>query len=279
MDENKKTLPPQGQVVSPVNSFRSGLTDLLEGLLRWELWGSLGWQDIRQRYRRSTFGPFWITGSMGIMIAGIAVLYSAIFRQAIESYLPFVAAGFVVWALISSFITEGCLVFLSAETVIRQVPVPLSVHVLRFLWRNYLVFAHNVWIYILAIVFTPLWPGPAVLLLLPALVIIGIFGASMGMLLGLASARFRDIPPLAASATQIFFFLSPIIWKPEALAEKTYLLHYNPIYYMIEIARGPMLGHPPEWNIWLAALAITLGSSALALYCFSKYRAQVVYWL
>ena len=37
------------------------LDDMKRGLLSYGLWGSLGWQDIRQRYRRSAIGPFWIT--------------------------------------------------------------------------------------------------------------------------------------------------------------------------------------------------------------------------
>jgi hypothetical protein len=29
------------------------------------LWPVLGWQDIKQRYRRSVIGPFWLTISYG----------------------------------------------------------------------------------------------------------------------------------------------------------------------------------------------------------------------
>ena len=35
--------------------------DLVDGCGRRELWLHLGWQDIKQRYRRSVLGPFWIT--------------------------------------------------------------------------------------------------------------------------------------------------------------------------------------------------------------------------
>ncbi|MGH3635130.1 MAG: ABC transporter permease, partial [Mycobacterium sp.] len=33
--------------------------DLVDGFRRRELWLHLGWQDIKQRYRRSVLGPFW----------------------------------------------------------------------------------------------------------------------------------------------------------------------------------------------------------------------------
>ena len=42
--------------------------DLLSGVRAWPLWTMLGWNDIRQRYRRSVLGPFWITISVAVFI-------------------------------------------------------------------------------------------------------------------------------------------------------------------------------------------------------------------
>jgi hypothetical protein len=41
--------------------------DLLSGICAWSFWTMLGWNDIRQRYRRSVLGPFWITISMPVI--------------------------------------------------------------------------------------------------------------------------------------------------------------------------------------------------------------------
>ena len=40
--------------------------DLQEGVRDWRLSRLLAWQDIKQRYRRSTLGPLWLTLSSGI---------------------------------------------------------------------------------------------------------------------------------------------------------------------------------------------------------------------
>ena len=45
----------------PVSQSALALFDLVEGARLTHLWGRLGWQDIRRRYRRSTLGPFWVT--------------------------------------------------------------------------------------------------------------------------------------------------------------------------------------------------------------------------
>ena len=50
------------------NSWRLAWHDIRDGLSAWRLWTSLGWSDIRQRYRRSVIGPFWITLSMAVLV-------------------------------------------------------------------------------------------------------------------------------------------------------------------------------------------------------------------
>ena len=75
--------------------------DLLAGVRAWPLWTMLGWNDIRQRYRRSVLGPFWITISMAIFIALLGVIYSHIFNIGLKTYLPYLSLGYIIWGFIS----------------------------------------------------------------------------------------------------------------------------------------------------------------------------------
>ena len=55
----------QGDVAAPPRSrsrtVSAAWRDLTRGYGQRQLWLHLGWQDIKQRYRRSTLGPLWIT--------------------------------------------------------------------------------------------------------------------------------------------------------------------------------------------------------------------------
>ena len=88
--------------------------------MRFELWGILGWQDIRQRYRRSVIGPFWLTISTGVMIAAMGFLYARIFGQDVSTYLPYLAVGLVVWGTISTIVTESCTAFTVVDQIIKR---------------------------------------------------------------------------------------------------------------------------------------------------------------
>src|SRR5687767_1879949 len=97
----------------PASSLSSlAVRDILDGLAAWRLWSMLGWLDIRQRYRRSMLGAFWLTISMGVMVVALGTLYSSLFKMEIVEFLPFLAAGLIVWAFLSTTIGDGTTVFI-----------------------------------------------------------------------------------------------------------------------------------------------------------------------
>ena len=132
--------------------------DLREGFGKRELWLHLGWQDIKQRYRRSVLGPFWITIATGATAVAMGLLYSKLFKLELSEHLPYVTMGLIVWNLINASILEGAEVFIANEGLIKQLPTPLSVHVYRLVWRQMILFAHNIIIFvIIAIIFPKPW--------------------------------------------------------------------------------------------------------------------------
>ena len=79
-------------------TFRRAVGDLTEGFRRHELWLHLGWQDIKQRYRRSVLGPLWITIAMGTTAVAMGGLYSKLFHLELSEHLPYVTLGLIIWA-------------------------------------------------------------------------------------------------------------------------------------------------------------------------------------
>src|SRR5690242_4173728 len=124
-------------------ALSKAIRDLNAGIRSAPLWTMLGWQEIRLRYRRSMLGPFWLTISAGVLIGGMGPLYGKLFGQDISTYFPHLAVSYILWMLISALINDSCTVFITAEGLIKQVPMPLTVHVFRMIWRNVLIFLHH----------------------------------------------------------------------------------------------------------------------------------------
>jgi hypothetical protein len=100
--------------------------DLVAGFGKRELWLHLGWQDIKQRYRRSVLGPFWITIATGATAVAMGLLYSKLFKLPLAEHLPYVTLGLIVWNLINASILEGADVFVANEGLIKQLRARLS---------------------------------------------------------------------------------------------------------------------------------------------------------
>jgi lipopolysaccharide transport system permease protein len=253
--------------------------DIVDGARLWHVWGTLGWNDIRQRYRRSKIGPFWLTISMAVMVASIGGLYAGLFKARVAHYLPHVAIGFVTWSFVSGLINEGCNAFIAGHRSIKQVQLPLSVYVYRVVWRNLLIFGHNLLIVLVVVLVFGIWPGWIALLAVPAILILCLNGVWVGLLLGLFSARFRDVPQIVATAMQVVFFVTPIIWQPESLPGRALIVDFNPFFYVIENVRAPLLGTAPSLLSWFVVVSVTLIGAAIALAIYVRYRSRITYWL
>src|ERR1700759_3309350 len=81
--------------------------DLSGGMKLWRLAWALGWLDIRLRYRGSMLGPFWLTISTGVMVGGLGLLSSPVFKINLRDYLPFLALSQVLWGFLAALVSEA----------------------------------------------------------------------------------------------------------------------------------------------------------------------------
>lgn len=286
-DLQRITAAADGDIpASNSQTFGAAWADLKKGLAQRELWLALGWQDIKQRYRRSTLGPLWITIATGVMALALGLLYSLLFQQDLASFLPHVAVGLILWGFISGCIKDGSEVFIANEGLIKQLPSALSVHVYRLVWKQFLFLLHNlvIWLVLLA-VFRPSL-GWEVLLVVPAMALMIANGIWVTMFFGIIATRFRDVAPLLDSLVQLAFYMTPIVWTTKtlrdqggAVAERARIAEINPLYHYLEIVRGPMIGEPVPAYHWGIVGVLTVLGLALALLVMRRWRFRVSYWV
>lgn len=258
---------------------KKAFDDMSRALLSYSLWGSLGWQDIKQRYRRSSIGPFWITLSLGLTVAAMGVLYAKLFHQDIHAYLPYLSSGMVIWSFLSGIVNESPSIFISAEGIIKQIPMPYGVHAMRMIWRNTVIFFHNMIVVLLVMGIFDVIPRWNILLFPFALVLTVMNGYWIAILLGIFGARYRDIVQIVNNIVQIFFFLTPVMWTEKSIHHKTWILDLNPFYHVLNIMRNTLLGGDVPLLSWGIVFAMTIIGWFFALWLLSRYRRRISYWL
>ena len=261
------------------NQRDSFVLDLYQGLVAWPMWSTVGWNDIRQRYRRSVLGPLWITLSMAVLIGSLGMIYSQVFRMDVKTYLPFLTLGFVIWGFVSTSATECCIAFLESEAIIKQIKLPFSVYILRVVWRNFIVFVHTIIIFVpIALIFGDM-PSPVMLLGLPGLLLIYLNVLWSGFVFAILSTRYRDVSLIVASFLQLAFFGTPIIWPASTIGEQAMVVQLNPLYHLIEVVRGPLLGAVPSWHSWCVSFGLVIVGFFAAMILFRRASRRIVYWI
>jgi len=243
--------------------------------------GMLGWQDVRQRYRRSALGPFWLTISMAIMIGTMGVVFGQIFKIPLTDFLPFLSAGVILWSFTSSIVNESSTSFIAAEGIIKQLPIPLFVHILRTIWRNILIFGHNIIIFPLVLLAVEKPIGLVAFISIPGFILLIVNLTWIALILGVVCARYRDLQQIVGSVIQVVFYLTPIMWMPNLLNDRVglYLIDLNPVFHLFEIVRSPLLGQYPTTTNWGVSLALALIGWIITITIYGTYKRRIAYWL
>lgn len=262
-----------------MHEFGMAFDDLRVSIERIGLAWSLGWHDVVSRYRGSILGPFWITLSMGMMVAGIGFLYSSLFNIPTDDFIPYVALGIVFWGMISTVIGEGCGVFVEARGILSQTSLPLMTFVWRNLIRNFINLLHHLVIIVIVLIYYDHWrqidlPGTLFGVVLMALNL-----GWISLAVGMASARFRDVPQLVVSITQFAMFMTPVFWLPGGRLIGHAVLTYNPFYHLLTAVRAPMLGEPVEPLTYTVLIAAAVIGWCATFSVFANVRRRIVHYL
>jgi ABC-type polysaccharide/polyol phosphate export permease len=266
---------------SPTRSaYNVALIDIVAGMLAFNIWGRLGWRDIKRRYRRTTFGPFWTTVSLGIFVTVLGLVWSKLFHMDLKTYLPYLTSGMLCWGLFSAICTESCLGIISNGGLLKQLRISYTLLACATVWRDVIVFMHNIAIYIAVCIFAGISITWGTLLVVPGLALLCLNEIWIALFLGTICARYRDIVQLVGNLLQVSLFVTPIFWTPAQLTGRASILaDYNPLYHLIAIVRDPLLGKAPEPLHWEVAAVITIIGWTMTVYIMSKFRHRIVYWI
>ena len=265
--------------VQSLSAEKAGAWDLVTGLVSWRLWAFLGLQDIRQRYRRSAFGPLWLALGLGVTIIGIGLLYSQILKVSAGNFIPFLAISLLVWNLITSVINEATGLFQSGAGLMTSMRMPYSTFSLRCIVRNLIVMAHCAAPAAIAFVYYKYPVTLTALAALPGFLLLIANLYWIALVVGLLCLRYRDVGQIVTYTMQLAVFLTPIIWQPTQIKSGSGLLAFNPLYHLVQLVRGPIFDHVVPFASWeFCAIMLVVGGGA-TLVSFVRARRHMVYWI
>jgi lipopolysaccharide transport system permease protein len=220
-----------------------------------------------------------MAGGIAAVSLGLGSLYATILKVELREFLPFLVIGLTVWTMIQVTLSEACASFTTAGAMIKNTPLPVGIHVFRNVSRNIILLAHNAVVVAAVLLVLQRPMGPEALLAIPGLLLLIINVTWMSYVVSLAATRFRDVGQIIIYLLQFAMFVTPIFWLPGMAGDRHFAVRGNPLYHMIEVVRGPLMGAAPSAENWQFCIGLAVIGGAVTWLLQWRLAKRVVYWV
>ena len=219
---------------------------------------------------------------MAVTIAAIGIVFGTLFGTPLQVFLPYLASGLIMWGLIAGILNEGNQAFIAAEGMIKQLPLPKIVYIVRVVWRNIIVSAHNIVIFPIVILIVGGSTSWAILLW-PLGVLLAVVALSgLALVFGIVAARYRDLPQIVGAALTVAFYVTPVIWIRESVGDNDLvnaLVSLNPLNHILQVARMPLIGQYPTIENWTWVVVSAVVFWTIGMLLFRRFEKRIAYWV
>ena len=262
-----------------IYALQAATADLVEGARLAPLWWRLGVTQTVSRFRRTLLGPLWLAGGALATAVAIAFVFGGLFGGSWRENFPFIISGLIGWFLVGGLVNDGANAFITGAGMMQAQRLPVSFHIYLHLHRTLINFVFQM----LALQAVLLGLGLAHLphwAFVPGLALVFAIGLFISVLVGLTATRFRDFGHIMGFVMSIMFFLTPVFWRMDQMAEsRRFIVTMNPLWHMLELLRQPLLGAAPAAVHWWVSLQVLVVSAVAAVTALAIFRKRVVFWL
>ena len=236
-------------------------------------------RDIVARYKRSILGVFWtMLQPLGMMIV-MTIVFSALFHR-VEGYAAYLLSGLVSWTFFSQTTTASLQQVVTGGSLARRIYVPHT----AFAVSSIMTGAINLAISLVPLILITLVVGKpitwAILFIPISVLILSSFALGVGLILSTFAVYFPDVKEMYQIILQGWMYFTPIIY-PETILPEAYrfwILHLNPMYYMISLFRNPVYeGRLPSADILIGSVIIALITLITGWTYYSKQADNFAY--
>ena len=245
---------------------------------------NLAQRDLKARYKRSVLGWVWSLINPAATLAIYTVVFGFFLRaqppeagNGSQSFALYLFCGLVVWNLFAGIINTSIASFQTAGPLLTRTYFPPECPMVAGLGTVLLqaVIEAGILLTVMIVIGNVSWTA---IVVVPIFALMACFGFGIGLVLGLANIRFRDVNYLVGIGLQVLFYATPIVY-PLSIVPPEYqrFMELNPIgsfvYSMRQVLytlEMPTLGN---WVVMVLSAVISLVGGWVV---FSRWAPTVI---
>ncbi len=270
------TLSPEGPL--PVYDSARRSHPFVEELLELVRFRELLWlwslRNLTLRYKRSALGVVWTLLEPLLMMAILSVVFTALFRFAIDNYPIYVLSGYLLFDFFGRATVQMTDEIVTSQHLAGKIYTARSAFPLAAACgqlANWLLALIPLFGLMLVLGADFSWA----LLVLPfAMLLTALFTVGIGLVVATVAAYFHDVKLIYQVLVTACFYATPIIYPLEIVPDPWRdLLQLNPLFHLLILVREPIFsGRIPPLEAWLTGTAVGLASVLLGWWVFTSKR-------
>ncbi len=261
-------------VTAPPAARRNQFADLREIFASGQVLNELVKRDLKARYKQSVIGVLWSMLNPLIMMLVTLVVFSQVFRFAIDNFPVYFLSAFLAWSTFQQGTAAASVSVVASAGLARRIYIPpalfpvasvnaAAVNLIVSLPPLFLIVALTGGPFTWALLFLPV-----------ALALLLLFTYGVALILSAAAVFFHDTIHLYSVALTPWMYLTPLFYPMDIIPPRwAFVIHLNPMTAIVELFRQPIYAGvvPDPATIGIAA-AWAVGTALIGWLYFERTR-------
>lgn len=211
---------------------------------------------LRGSVEQNRLGPLWLV----LQPAFNALIYGLIFgviqgSARPDNYAAHVMIGVFLWQFFAHSFADGAKSITGNQALVQSLAFPRLTLPLAEVAEQFLSLLPALGLLAIVLPAMGMWPQWAWLLMIPLLALYTLFNAGIAMIAARLTVHVRDLTQLLPYITRILFYTSGVLFSVDKiLAGNEWairLYDFYPLYQVLQVARGILMGVPYNQMYWL----------------------------
>jgi len=236
-------------------------------------------RDVTARYKRSVLGIAWtMLNPLGMMII-LSVVFSQVFRVAMQGYPAYVLSALIAWTFFSQTSSNAINTLVWGGDLLQRIYIPRSAFAISAIGTGLV----NLLLSLVPLMGVSLVIGvplsPTLLLSPLAMILLAMFSLGVGLLISTIGIYFVDVVEMYQIVLSAWFYITPIIYPLDILPQNVQAaVRFNPMVHLVELFRSLVfVGQTPPLATWLLCVAISLGMLLFGWWVFTGKSDEFAY--
>jgi ABC-2 type transport system permease protein len=251
----------------------------------WNLTWTLAATEFKLRFYGSVLGYAWTLARPFLFFGVIYLVFSEIagLDANVDHYGVYILFGLVLFQFFGETTSNSVRCLAAREGLLRKMRFPRLVIPLSVVLTAIFNLGGTLVAALVFAIATGVYPTWSWLELPVIILLVGAFATGIGLMLSALFVRYRDVAPIWEVASQMLFYISPILYVTTLVPEQYrdwYMI--NPLAVLLTEMRAAVVdtSAPHAWDLagagpLLAAAAIVVIAVVLGLYVFNRQAPRI----